>query len=376
MTTSLFINHQAALTNFCQKIAGAPFIAVDTEFLREKTYYPKLCLIQIATDNEIACIDPLALDDLTPILNVIYHPNITVVFHAARQDLEVLYLTCQALPNNLFDTQLAAALLGYGEQIGYGSLVKQCLDIDLNKTHARTDWTKRPLADAALRYASNDVRYLRDVYTLILKELKQKNRLHWLDDTMRTLLDESTYQPCPDSAWQKVKGYHQLKGIELAILQKLAAWRERYAMQSDRPRRWIIRDNVLLTLAKTAPDNQEALKFIHDLKVRTRHRHGNAILAAIKAAKRAQKQDWPTLKITSPLTKPQQANVLALMLLLRKFCDKHTISPVAIATRKDIERLVMGNTDLALLQGWRYKLVGHYLQEYLHNKPARNVSLT
>ncbi len=374
---SQFIKDQVTLVDFCQQIASASYIAVDTEFLREKTYYPRLCLIQVATSDHIACIDPLVTDiDLTPVIDIIYHPDITAVFHAARQDLELLYLACGTLPNNIFDTQLAAALLGYGQQISYGDLVKQCLAIDLDKAHSRTDWTIRPLNTAQIHYAANDVRYLHDVYKQIVGELKQKNRLHWLDDDIATLVNEDSYQPHPDNAWRRVKGYGRLKGVELATLQRLSAWRERYAMEANRPRRWIVKDEVLLLLAKLAPDSISNLNFISGMETRTIRRHGHALLTEIKRAKSMPKDKWPILKTRQTLTQQQHALVNMLIALLRKCCDENNLPPATIATRNDIERLVMGETDLALLRGWRNEIAGRHLQTFIDSKLSVTADLT
>lgn len=366
--TIQYIDTPEALNTFCQQIADATWMTVDTEFLREKTYYPQLCLIQVATDDHIACIDPLALDDLSPILDLFYNPDTTIVFHAARQDLELLYLLRDELPSNVFDTQIAATILGYGEQIGYGNLVKQCIDIDLDKAHSRTDWTKRPLDPAQIEYAADDVRYLRDVYKILTQQLADKNRTHWLDDDFATLTNLDTYKPVPDNSWRKVKGFGRLKGIQLAILQRLAAWREQRAIKSNRPRRWILKDDVLLDLAKLAPESADKFSLIRNFEAGTIKHHGDTLLAEIKLAKAEPKEQWPVLKKVQPLTQQQNAIADALMALLRKFCDKQSISPVAVASRKEIERLVAGEEDLPITQGWRNEIVGVHLQAFIDGK--------
>ncbi len=363
-----FITQQTDLAAFCQKIADTTWMAVDPEFLREKTYYPQLCLIQVATEDNIACIDPLILEDLTPILDLIYSPNITVVFHAARQDLELFYLLRGSLPSPIFDTQIAATVLGYGEQIGYGNLVKQCLNVDLDKAHSRTDWTKRPLDPAQIEYATDDVRYLRDVYKLLTQQLEQKNRTYWLEDDFANLTKLETYQADPDNIWRKIKGTGRLKDLQLAILQKLGAWREHRALKSNRPRRWILKDDVLIDLAKLSPDSADKFSLIRGLEARTIERHGKEFLDIIKQAKTLTKEQWPTVKKSQPLTTQQDAIVDALLALLRKTCAEQAISPVAVAVRKDIERLVKGETDIPILQGWRYEIVGQHLQAFINGK--------
>ena len=366
--TVQYIDTEQQLIDFCQSISTAKWMTVDTEFLRERTYYPQLCLIQVATTEHIACIDPLALDDLSPILDLMYKPETVVVFHAASQDLELLYMLKGALPSNLFDTQIAATILGYGQQIGYANLVKQCLNVDLDKAHSRTDWTKRPLDPAQVDYAADDVRYLRDVYLQLKQQLADKDRTPWLDDDFARLADVKTYKPAPENAWRRVKGFGRLKGVQLAILQNLAAWREQRAIKSNRPRRWILKDDVLLDLAKLAPKSLDKFDLIRGLEANTIKRYGEALLAEIAQAKTRDKSAWPVLKKQQPLSQQQNAVADALMALLRQYCDVNSISPTAVSSRKEIELMVSGETDLAILQGWRYEIVGQYLQDFLNGK--------
>lgn len=366
--TVKYIDTEAELSAFCQQITDTPWLMVDTEFLREKTYYPQLCLIQVATEDHIACIDPLVLTDLSPILDIIYNPDITIVFHAARQDLELFYLLRDELPSPIFDTQLAATVLGYGDQIGYGNLVKKCLNVDLDKAHSRTDWTKRPLDPAQIEYAADDVRYLRDVYKLLVQQLEQKSRFHWLDDDFANLSSPAAYKPDPENIWKKIKGAGRLKGVQLAVLKELAAWREQRAIKANRPRRWILKDDVLIDLAKLSPESTDKLSLIRGLESRVIERYGNTILDIIKQAKILPKDQWPILKQTKPLSNQQNAIVDALMALLRKFCDAQSIAPVAVASRKEVERMVSGDTNIPLLQGWRKEIVGHHLQDFLDGK--------
>ncbi|MCL4146421.1 UNVERIFIED_CONTAM: hypothetical protein GTU68_001805, partial [Idotea baltica] len=325
--TVQFIDTEADLTAFCERIADTTWMTVDTEFLRERTYYSQLCLIQIGTENEIACIDPLVLKDLTPILDLIYSPQVKVVFHAARQDLELFYTLRGALPSHVFDTQIAATVLGYGDQIGYGNLVKQCLNVELDKAHSRTDWSQRPLDAGQIEYAADDVRYLRDVYHLLIQQLEEKNRLHWLKDDFASLTNVSTYDVDPATIWKKIKGAGRLKGLQLAILQKLADWREERAIKGNRPRRWILKDEVMLDLAKIAPETTQKMGVIRGLESGTIERHGKTILDLIKAAKTIPKDQWPIIKKPLFLTTQQDATVDAMMALLRKFCDEQAIAP-------------------------------------------------
>jgi ribonuclease D len=299
---------------------------------------------------------------------LIYNPDITVVFHAARQDLELLYLIRNELPTNVFDTQLAATVLGYGDQIGYGNLVKLCVDVELDKAHSRTDWTKRPLDPEQILYAADDVRYLRDVYKILSQQLADKKRTHWLDDDFSILTNIDTYLVKPESMWRKVKGFGRLKGVQLAILQRLAAWREQRAVSSNRPRRWILKDDVLLDLAKIAPQTLDKFSLIRGLESNTINRYGKTLLAEIALGKALPKEQWPTVKKTVPLTAQQDSIVDALLALLRKYCIEQQIAPVAVASRKDIEAMVAGETDIPLLQGWRNEIVGHHLKAFLNGE--------
>ena len=366
--TVQFIDTEAELAKFCQHISDTTWMTVDTEFLRERTYYAQLCLIQVATADSIACIDPLAIDDLSPLLELIYQPDIAIVFHAARQDLELFYALRGSLPPNVFDTQIAATVLGYGDQIGYGNLVKQCINIELDKAHSRTDWSKRPLDAGQIDYAADDVRYLRDVYHILLKELHEKNRLNWLDDDFASLTNSDTYEPDPAMMWKKIKGAGRLRGVQLAILQKLAEWREARAIESNRPRRWILKDEVMLDLAKLTPETTQKLSVIRGLESGTIQRHGKTLIDIVARAKAIPKTQWPTVKKPVFLTTQQDATVDAMVALLRKFCDEQAIAPAAVASRKDIERVVSGDPSVSLLHGWRNEIVGHHLQDFLAGK--------
>lgn len=363
--TVLFIDSDKALEQFCSDIQHSTWLAIDTEFLRERTYFPQLCLIQIANDDIIACVDPLAIADLNPLLDLLYQPHITLVFHAARQDLELLYLLRKKLPQNLFDTQLAATILGDGDQIGYGNLVKQRLNVNLDKAHSRADWTQRPLSAEQLEYAADDVRYLRDLYHQMSAELEQQQRTQWLKEDFDALSEVDNYVADPETIWRKIRGAGKLKGIQLAVLQQLASWREQRAVDRNRPRRWILKDEVMLDLARFAPEKIDKLSQIRGLEARDIDRNGKAIIEVISQAKQIPPEQWPVLLKPEPLTNQQEALIDALMALLRKFCDDQSITPIAVASRKDIEKLVRGEKDLPLLHGWRFQIVGHHLTDFI-----------
>ena len=366
--TFQFINGSEALTTLCQQLTPSEWLAVDTEFLREKTYYPQLCLIQIASDSIIACIDTIALNDLTPLLDIIYNPDTTIVFHAARQDLELLYLIRGDLPQTLFDTQFAAAVLGHGDQISYANLVRIYLDVELDKSHSRTNWSRRPLDPAQIEYAANDVRYLRNIYHILKQQLKDMDRLHWLDDHLKTLTNVKTYQLELNDIWHKIRGSSKLEGAQLAVLQRLAAWRENGAVKSNKPRRWILKDEVMVDLARIVPQSLEKFKFIPGLMNGTIEQHGETLIEELKQAKSLLREAWPRIRKLEPLNDQQDKLIQKLMSLLRKYCDQQSIAPITIASRKDIEDMVRGEINIPLLQGWRNEIIGHHLDHFLKSR--------
>ena len=286
----LFIDNAEQLQDFVHRTADSDWLAVDTEFLRERTYFPKLCLIQVANDEIAAAIDPIALNDLSPLRDLLMNPAIEKVFHAARQDMEIFLNEWQVLPQPLFDTQPAAALLGLGDQVGYGKLIQQVLKTELPKDHSRTDWSRRPLDKAQLRYALDDVIYLGQAYRKMKSQLEQAGRLTWLDAEFRTLTSPQTYSLEPMDMWKKVKGRQHIKGIKLAILQVLAAWREEQALSKNLPRRWILKDDVLLEIARRSPKNTQELERVRGVDAGFVRKNGDAILELIEKARQLPKE--------------------------------------------------------------------------------------
>ncbi len=361
-----------ALNTLCDKLIRSKWLAVDTEFLRKQTYYPQLCLIQIATENIIACIDPIAFNDITPLLNIIYSPDTTIVFHAARQDLELLYLIRGYIPSTLFDTQLAAKILGYGDQIGYADLVKLCIDVKLDKSQSRTNWNKRPLDQNQIDYAANDVRYLCNIYHILKRQLKNKNRLKWMDNDITILTNIKTYQPNAENIWRKIKGASNLKATQLAILQLLATWRENHATTLNKPRCWMFKDEVMVDLARIVPKYLDEIKLIHELDNGTIEKYGNLLIDKFTQARKLPEEAWPTIKKLDLITRQQNTLINSLMSLLHKYCNQQAISPNAIASRQDIESIVRGETNIPLLEGWRNEIVGRYLDQFLKSQDNKS----
>lgn len=366
------VTDPAELAALAARLRRQPWFALDTEFLRERTYYPRLGLIQVADPGQLCCIDPLALDDLTPLTAVLSDQNVIKVVHAASQDLEILLQETGVMPRPLFDTQVAAALLGHPDQIGYARLVTAMLGTTLAKAHTRTDWTRRPLGAGEIAYAADDVRYLAALYPLLRQQLEQRGRLGWLEDECRDLTDPARYRPDPALAWRRFKGIGRLPGAQQQALAQLAAWRERTAMAADRPRRWIIKDEVLTELARRRPSNEAELGRVRDLPQAVLRKHGPALLDCIAAAPATRDQ---TLAPTAGGLDPDQLSQVDLLMTgLRARAAEIDIGPATLASRKDMEALVAGERELPLLRGWRRAAAGQALLGLLEGRLVLHAS--
>jgi ribonuclease D len=361
----LYVDSPESLAQFVERLAGSDWFAIDTEFLRERTYYPRLCLIQIATPDIIGCVDPLAIDDLSPLYGLLQNPAVTKVMHACSQDLEVLYQLTGQMPTPLFDTQLAAPLLGYPDQIGYANLVQEVLGVRLEKGHARTDWSLRPLDAKQIAYALDDVRYLAPLYQEVHARLETAGRLRWLDEDFRRYTAVERYRQSPDDAWRRIKGVDRLRPASLAVLQALAGWRERMAQQKNRPRNWILRDDLLLEIARRRPESQEALRKIRDIPERTLNRLGDELIHLVSEAGTRQPEPLPKAGREGRPTPAQEALADLLLAYLTVLADQQSINPSSLATRRQLLALVRGDRDVPLLHGWRNELAGRELTALL-----------
>ncbi len=366
-----FIDRPDDLEVLCEQLKGSEWIALDTEFIREKTYYPILCLLQVSNGDVAACIDPLKLPSIQPLLDVLYDGAILKVLHAARQDLEIFLHDYGQIPLPVFDTQPAAALLGHGDQIGYANLVKQLLQVELPKDQSRTDWSRRPLDAQQQRYALDDVIYLGQLYLHMRGSLFDRERLQWLAADFATLADPRTYYPAPASMWQRTKGRQQLRGRQLAVLQQLAEWRELQARERDLPRKWILKDEVMIELSRRLPRDANGLAKIRGLEPGQIRREGETLLGLIERGADLPREEWPTDKARSkPLAPRQEALVDLLSAALRLIAEQHQLSPLAIASRKELEKLVRGEADCALCDGWRHSVAGTQLQAIIQGDLA------
>ena len=362
-----YIDTQAELQEFCAKLKALSYITIDTEFVREQTYYPKLCLIQIATDREIACIDPLAIDDLSPLSDILQCTDLLKVFHAARQDIEAFYHLFNECPQPVFDTQIAASLLGHPDQVGYANLVEKILGVQLDKKHTRTDWSKRPLSDAQLKYAADDVRYLRDIYPVIMEKLEQTGRQDWLKADFEFLTSKETYTLDMGNLWKKVSGHQKLKRKQLTVLNELAKWREHTAQKADKPRKWILSDDALVTLAIHTPESEGDINNIRLGKQGLSDKNKNRILKVIQQALSIPEENWISLPKFTKLTTKQSCLVDAMICIARDACNKNNVAMASVTTRKELEKyIVQPDSKPTVMKGWRYQIAGKELERFLN----------
>ena len=354
---------QAAL----RRLASGNFVALDTEFLRERTYYAKLCLVQAANDEYCALIDVLELADLRPLFDFLNDRQRTKVLHAAHQDLEVLafaqgkVLGTNILPiaGPIFDTQVAAGFCGLSAQMGYGDLVQQRLHHTLDKAQARTDWSRRPLSPEQIRYAADDVRYLVELYHDFQRALGHTLRWGWMEEDAEHLENPRLYTTEPEEAWKRLRGLEQLAPPQLAVIKVLAAWRERRAIDKDRPRSWILTDDVLRQLAERLPTTPDELGAIRGLPKGTLEKRGDELLQLIASAAASAANEPHT-----PWKRPPRSlvnKVTRLMEFIRKESQRLHVSPELLATRREIEQLVFNGKIGDFGQGWRHASFGSRL---------------
>ena len=354
--TSDLIATDAALADLCRALEGSAWIALDTEFLRERTYYARLCLIQIGAPGIVACVDPLALEQLDPLHALLENPRLRKVLHAARQDIEVFNDLRGIVPAPLFDTQIAAAYLGYDDQVGYAALVTAITGVILDKSHTRTDWSRRPLSRAQHQYAEDDVRYLMPVYENLHERLAAAGRIEWVMDDCARLSEPALYANNPAEAWRRLRGGADLAAPNQQMLRALAAFREQTAQSHNLPRGWVLRDEVLFELARHAPQTHAQLVSIRGLEDGARTRYGEGILASIEQGRRA--EPLPVWERQAPPTPEQNALGKRLMEAVRSVAQEHELAPAVLATRRDIEKLVRGAEPASVLRGWRAELLG------------------
>lgn len=360
------------LADFTRELSRSPFVAVDTEFMREKTYWPILCLVQAAGPEGEAIIDPLADGmDLSPLLDLMKDKTTTKVFHAARQDVEIFYKLLGEVPAPLFDTQIAAMACGFGDQIGYEPLMRTLLNAQIDKGSRFTDWSRRPLSKAQLSYAMSDVTYLREAYPLLSARLDDQNRRHWVEEEMEGLLDAGLYFVNPVEAWRRMK-LKNVRASDIGVLMKLAEWREKEAQSRDIPRNRILKDDAIFELSRLRPTAPAELA-----KARTmpngfeRSRAATDIITAVEAGLAVPKSDLPKNDHGRRRETPPADLVDLLKVLLKNRCERMDVAPKLIASVAEIEAIALGDTEnIKAMHGWRREVFGAQAEQLMRGEIA------
>ena len=368
---SRYIDTQAGLEQLAADLEGSEVLAVDTEFLREKTYYPKLCLIQLNNEEIQAIIDPLAVRSLEPLASIMANPSCVKIFHSGSQDIDILYHELGVMPTPLFDTQMAAALMGFPLQVGYGPLVQALCDVRLAKADSYTDWSRRPLTTNQLKYALDDVVYLPKMYRHMERALAKQGRSSWLDADFARLADPAKYDNDPMDMWRKVKRVASLSHGQMAVAQELAAWREREAMERNIPRKWVIPDEALIEIARKSPKSIDRLMEVRGLNTKLTTKTARKVLEAVKRGREKDPKDYPCLP-KRPSGSPEVDGAVDLLASVVEVRAKENgVAVPVLASRDDLARLVHGHKgDCELMQGWRYEMVGRELEAIMEGKLA------
>lgn len=365
----LYIEDQQSLVNFVKRAEKSEVLAIDTEFLRDKTYFPKLCLIQMATDVEVVIVDPFKIEDLKAIIPLLLNEKIVKLFHAAHQDLEIILRETGVLPKNVFDTQIAAALLGHSHQIGFGAAVHTFCGEVIKKTDSFTDWSRRPLAQSQIDYAADDVVYLPQLYKIMKLMLEERGRQAWLDNDFAELSDPANYVIDPNERFRHLKRSSQLIGHQLAAAKELAAWREKQAIKRDIPRKWILTDEQIVEACRRDPKTIDDLFMVRGIREHLGVRDARKIIDLFNKVYKMPQNDWPESEQT-PKNLPNVDSALDMMeALVRVRAKENDIAMQTLATRRELAKIARGqHKGVELLKGWRRKLVGEELLKLLNGE--------
>lgn len=369
------ITTTADLSALCQRLSSAEFVTVDTEFHRETTYWPLLCLVQVGGPDEAHCIDPLAEGiDLSPLYDLFRNENVVKVFHAARQDLEIFYHKADLIPAPLFDSQVAAMVCGFGDSVGYETLVSKLTNARIDKSQRFTDWSRRPLSEKQVEYALADVVHLRDVYVHLKAQLESSKRSAWVSEEMEILTNPETYDLTPEDSWRRLKS-REKKPRFLAILKEVAAWRERTAQEQNTPRRRVIKDDALIELASLKPKDENALGQTRLSKHLARSKHARSVLAAIKRGIEMPDSDCPKLPRAPDKPSGLGPVIDLLKVLLKARCETNDVALKLVATVDDLEKIAIDDdADVPALRGWRRQLFGEDAIKLKHGQLALSLS--
>lgn len=341
-------------------LGNSPCIGLDTEFMREKTFFAELCLVQISIREKIYCVDPLAGTDMTRFWSAAMQTPWVV--HSARQDIEVIYQAAEQMPVHLFDTQIAAGLLGFAPQMGYATLVSELFDVEIPKSHTRADWSRRPLSDAVMQYAAEDVEYLLPARDILAERLDKLNRLHWADEDSAMLLEPALYDIDPQAAIKRLKGARNMRGRKRSAAARLAAWREREALRANRPRQWIARDSALLEIAFSLPTTKRQLEAIDDLPSGLVKRSGQRLIDVVAESAADDHNHRPP----SAPNEEQKALLKKMQAHVANCAEALGLSAEIIAPKKELSAVIIGgDRDSRVFSGWRRELVGKDLLQLL-----------
>lgn len=370
----MYIASQDDLESFVERSRTSSILAIDTEFLREKTYYPKLCLMQIAVDDEIAIIDPFAVEDLRVLAPMLEDESIVKVFHAGHQDIEIIIYDIGCVPKPVFDTQVAAALLGQVQQIGYAPLVHSICGVKLKKSDSFTDWSARPLSPSQLKYAEDDVKYLPEMYEKMRDLLEEKGRLSWLDDDFAELSLESTYIPDERDRYRRLKHFTQLSRRQMAAAREIAAWREIEARKRNVPRKWVLTDEQIVEACKREPRSIDELFMVRGIRERLTTQDARNVVALVTAALDSSPEAWPELPSSGKSEPNVDALVDLLMSVVRIRARENDIAIPTLASHNDLVDLARGHYDrVDVLKGWRREIVGNELVDLVEGRLSLSI---
>ena len=366
-----YIKETNHLNELCSKLNKSEFLSIDTEFIREKTYWPKLCLIQVFNGEEKIIIDPLAKDiDLKSFFEILNNKEIVKIFHSGRQDIEIFYNLTKKIPQNIYDTQIAAMVCGFGDSIGYENLVSQLLGKKIDKTSRLTNWSNRPLSKKQINYAISDVTHLFEIYPIIRDKIISNKRENWLKEEIKILISKKTYELNPNDSWKRLK-YRNLSKNSIGVLIELSKWREIKAQKKDVPRGNVIRDDAIYELCSAQPKNIEDLNNLRSFnrKGGLRKEFAEEILSAIEKGKSIKKEKLPKIKPPKRLPMEISSKVSILKILLDNISEEYGVAQKLIANKNDLQELVLNDkADIKTLKGWRYKVFGKKAIDFKNGK--------
>lgn len=364
----VYIANQASFKAFVKRAASSSVLAIDTEFLREKTYYARLCLLQLATDTEVAVVDPFEMDDLTVLAPLLRNENVVKLFHAGTQDLEILLREVGVLPTPVFDTQIAAALLGHTQQMGYAALVAAECGVQLKKVDSFTDWSRRPLSDSQLEYAADDVIYLPKMYARMRADLERRGRLSWLDDDFAELCDPERYRVDERDRFRRLKRASHLSRQQLSAAREVAAWRELEAQRRDLPRKWVLTDEQIVEACKREARTIDELFMVRGMREKLPTKDARTVVKLLATGLDVPAAEWPTLGCGGRSEPNVDAQLDLMLALVRLRAKENGVAMAVLASHDDLARLARGYRDVDVLRGWRRQLVGEELVRLVEGK--------